>query len=231
MKKLLLATVAVLALTTAANATVTFQLSNTDSDETKLFFDKPSLTPISGGDKFQSSDIKNNGTDNVNIFTLGSVSNLGNGFGSIDGTNTGSDFLEAVTFVPGKTSFDGIFFRGQLQVLPGITADPNNGEVVITVTGVDGSVTTLKKSSLGIEEDITDLGIESVTDKLDIKSVTIAAGPGEYFKEFKQVQLSGVGVPGGVPEPATWIELILGFGLVGFMIRALPRMAAKRVQF
>jgi hypothetical protein len=206
-------------------------ISPTDGDETKFFFNKKSLVNGSGTATFIGSDIKNNGTDNVNVSTIGTISNLGNGFGSVDGTDSKGDFLTSLTFTPAATTFDGLFFRGQLQDINTKTPDPLNGEVIITVNGTD----TFTVKNLGIEEDITDLGVEAIDDSTAITSITIAAGPGEYFKEFKQVTLSGVpgvvgtGGGGGIPEPATWIVMLAGFGLAGTLLRrhrVLQRVAS-----
>ena len=37
----------------------------------------------------------------------------------------------------------------------------------------------------------------------------------------------GVAAPGAVPEPATWAMMIVGFGLIGYAIRAQPRVQLK----
>lgn len=46
-----------------------------------------------------------------------------------------------------------------------------------------------------------------------------------YYANFNPTSVSVVplAAPGGVPEPATWALMILGFGLAGGMLRARPR--------
>jgi hypothetical protein len=202
-------------------------LSATDGDESKFFFNKKSLTATATGATFFGSTPGNTSAENVDVSTVGSVSNLGSGFGSVDAKNSGTDFLTSLTFTPTTgTSFDGFFFRGQLQDQNKNTPDINNGEVIITVNGTD----VFTVPDLGIEEDITDLGVEAINDTTPITSIQIQAGPGEYFKEFKQVQLSGVvggsvgGTGGPVPEPAIWVVMIAGFGLAGSLLRRRQRL-------
>jgi hypothetical protein len=208
----------------------TFVISATDGDESKFFFNKKSLANGATGATFFGSTPGNTTAENLDVTTIGTISNLGNGFGSVDGKDSGSDFLTSLTFTPTTgTEFDGFFFRGQLQDLDKTTPDPNNGQVTITVNGTD----VFTVSDLGIEEDITDLGVEAIDDTTAITSITIAAGPGEYFKEFKQVQLSGVtggsvtGTGGPTPEPATWIVMLAGLGLAGTLLRRRQRMLER----
>jgi hypothetical protein len=229
MRRLVLGAASILSLCAIAGpayAATVFNVTSPDGDESKLFFNKKSLVNSASGATFISSTPGNSSADNVDATTVGTISNLGNGFGSVDGNNTGTDFLTSLTFAPhAGVTFDGFFFRGQLQDLPSTSNDPNNGEVTITVNGEAHTV-----SGLGIEEDITDLGVEAANDLTAITSITIAAGPGEYFKEFKQVTLSGVtggtpvGTSGGVPEPAVWIVMLAGFGLAGTMLRRRSSM-------
>jgi hypothetical protein len=210
----------------------TFMLSPTDGDESKFFFNKKSLVNGASGATFFGSTPGNTNDENVDVSTTGTISNLGNGFGSVDGKDSGSDFLTSLTFTPTTgTAFDGFFFRGQLQEIDKHSVDVNNGQVTITVNGTD----TFVVNDLGIEEDITDLGVEAIDDKTPITSITLTAGTGEYFKEFKQVQLSGVvggsvgGTGGGgpIPEPATWIVMLAGFGLAGSLLRRRQLMLAR----
>lgn len=46
-----------------------------------------------------------------------------------------------------------------------------------------------------------------------------------YYANFNPTSVSVVplAAPGGVPEPATWALMLLGFGLVGGMLRARPK--------
>jgi hypothetical protein len=211
---------------------VSFVVTATDGDESKFFFNKKSLANTATGATFFGSTPGNTTAENVDVTTVGTISNLGNGFGSVDGNNTGSDHLTSLTFTPTTgTTFDGFFFRGQLQDLDTKATDPNNGQVTITVNGTD----VFTESNLGIEEDITDLGVEAINDTTAITSIKIQAGPGEYFKEFKQVQLSGVNgvvinpTGGPTPEPAAWIVMIAGFGLLGSLLRLRSRSAFKGI--
>ena len=61
-----------------------------------------------------------------------------------------------------------------------------------------------------------------------IKSVTSSTVGTTYFKEFKQVEFSGVTggtvvTQGGVPEPAVWVVMLAGFGLAGTLLRRRSR--------
>jgi hypothetical protein len=223
---------ALCAVTVPAYADVSFVVTATDDDESKFFFNKKSLVNGATGATFFGSTPGNTSDENVDVTTVGTISNLGSGFGSVDGKNTGTDFLTSLTFTPTSgTSFDGFFFRGQLQDVDPTAPDTNNGQVTISVNGTD----TFVLDDLGIEKDITDLGVEAAFDLTPITSITITAGPGEFFKEFKQVQFSGVtggsvgGTGGGgpVPEPAIWIVMLAGFGLAGTLLRRRQRMLER----
>lgn len=135
--------------------------------------------------------------------------------------DTGADFatiaatttLTALVFAPADdTLFNGFSFRGQLAA-SGFTGtidvswtDSNGKTGSITFTGVKGP-----------DADFDRLGIVS-NDGERLKLVTVSVRPsetvGESFKEFKQIEFS-FATP-QIPEPSTWVMLLLGSAGLGF---------------
>jgi hypothetical protein len=230
MRRLVLSAASVLALCVVlpAQAAPIWTLSAEDGDETTFFNNKKSLN--AGNDAFFGEVGFNGSREDVDVTTNGTIKNLGNGNSTVDGTDSGSDFLTSLTFTPhAPFTTDGIFFRGQIDNIPNATGGVTDGEITIAVNGKDGSSESFTVKSLGTNDDFTELGIESVNDLTQIASVTITAGAGEFFEEFKQVDFSGAGgVPvtqqGGVPEPAAWIVMLAGFGLAGTLLRRRSRV-------
>jgi hypothetical protein len=188
--------------------------SKGDGDESKFYFDKKSLINdfITGDATFFGSTPINTPADNVDVSTVGTIKDLGNGFGTVLGHNTGADLLTSLTFMPTPgTTFDGMIFRGQLS---GTGFD---GVIHVHVVGVDSSVTNLLFTGLKKDRDFGDLGFEAANDLTLVQSVTISTDPGSFFEEFKQVEFSGVNGQITVSEPPTL--MIAGFVLVlGFFV-------------
>lgn len=223
MKKLLLgaAIFALIAGAPVAHAAVLYTVDPNakqtgDGDESKLFFNQSSLVNDGIGAAFDGEVFKNGTIDDVDITTRGLISTLGNGFGTIKGVDSGTDFFDQITFTPTNLIHpDGIMVRGQLG-----NVDPHSnlkgGTVFIAVTDVNNQTTDLSFNVSKLDKDWGDVLIEAIGDKDPIKFVTFSTGPGQYFEEVKQIEFSGVG---GVPEPAEWAMLLTGFFTLGWLIR------------
>jgi len=220
MKKLLLG-VAFAALiagpAAAANLySVTLSKQTGDGDEAKLFFNQSSLVNDGIGAAFDGEVFKNGGIDDVDITTKGLISTLGNGFGTIDGVDSGTDFFTQITFTPTNLIHpDGIMFRGQLANIDEHD-HTTTGKVFIAVTDINNQTTDLSFDVTKLNKDWGDELVEALDDKDPIKFVTFSTGPGQFFEEVKQIEFSGVA---GVPEPAEWAMLLTGFFTLGWLIR------------
>ena len=123
--------------------------------------------------------------------------------------------LTSLTFTPtDANAFNSFSFRGQdlvaNQVIDVIIQD-NQGNAPVTLTFTEGNA----------NQDFAREGIVAALAGETIKWVEISNSGG--FKEAKQFAFDSsntVGVQGSPgPEPATWLMLILGFGLVGAATR------------
>jgi PEP-CTERM motif len=122
--------------------------------------------------------------------------------------------LTTLTFTPTNPNlFDSFSFRGQdlvaNQVINVIIQD-NQGNAPQTLTFTESNANA----------DFDRVGIVAALAGETIKWVEISNSGG--FKESKQFAFDpavGVQGHGGVPEPATWLMLIAGFGLVGAAAR------------
>jgi len=185
-----------------------FIFSPRDGDESKFFFNKSSLVDNTDSATFFGSTPDNTTADNVDVSTIGTISDLGNGFGTIKGTDTGNDLLTSLTFTPTTgTTFDGMFIRGQLG-----GGGNFDGIVHVHIVGVDSSVTDLLVTGIKKDKDFGDIGIEAFNDTDLIASLTITTDSGTFFREVKQLEFSGVN--GIVPVPEAPTIMIAGFMLV-----------------
>ena len=62
-----------------------------------------------------------------------------------------------------------------------------------------------------------------------LSSVTFTSAVG--FDSLRQLRIGGVTTPGAIPEPATWLMLLVGFGLLGGVMRSAKRKQEVRVRY
>ena len=62
-----------------------------------------------------------------------------------------------------------------------------------------------------------------------LSSVTFTSAVG--FDSLRQLRIGGVTTPGAIPEPATWLMMLIGFGLLGGVMRAAKRKHEVRVRY
>jgi hypothetical protein len=154
------------------------------------------------------------------VTTIGNV-DTGAGFATI--TPTSGATLTDLIFTPtDDTLFSDFSFRGQLEPA-GFT-----GIVDVKWTDSLGTSGTLTFTGVkGPNADFDRLGIVS-DDGETLKSVEVFTPAGESFKEFKQVQFSGTGIPPSIPETSTWAMMLIGFAGLGFLgYRASRRETAS----
>ncbi|MGH9805933.1 MAG: PEP-CTERM sorting domain-containing protein [Terriglobia bacterium] len=146
----------------------------------------------------------NNSGPLVTVDTTGNV-DTGNGFSNIKPVKDGT--LTDLIFTPdNSTLFSDFSFRGQLE-RSGFT-----GTVDVNVTDQNGIVSSLVFMGLaGPDADFARIGVVSL-DGETIKSVEITTPGSETFKEVKQIEFSGAGIP-AVPEPVSMA--LLASGLLG----------------
>jgi hypothetical protein len=162
------------------------------------------------GSVFTPNDISI--STNVNVDTS-------SGLATIKPTSS-SELLTTITFTPSDPNlFDGFSTRGQFLVAPG----------TLTFTVLDNQGDTAQTFSFNVSKANADIGpfgiIAQAGSGETIQSISIFDSGG--FKEGKQFTFDGVGIAPGVPEPATWAMMILGFLGVGFVAyrgKSAPRL-------
>jgi hypothetical protein len=165
-------------------------------------------------DMLKLSEAHNVGTDAASVDGV-SVSILANNleeFASGDSTikSEKTDTLTDLTFTPANdTKFNDFSFRGQDMVADQV--------ITVKVTDQNGVTQSFSFPEGKANQDFARQGIVS-TDGETIKSVELINSGG--FEEAKQFAFSLAGVTSAIPEPATWMMMILGVGLVGSSLRA-----------
>lgn len=116
-------------------------------------------------------------------------------------------FNFAAAFANSVTVVDDEFFGDS------VTVDANNDafdSLFITGFGFDAFTGTALSN-------ITNLG------SLDVTGSSFTSGGGDFY-ELSNIRASAVSA---VPEPATWLMMVLGFGLVGFARKRRMAVSAK----
>lgn len=206
-KYALAACVAGLGIASSAQATSFFSIDPSPGG-TKLFLTAAKAATSSFGTVVN--------TDDVAIDVTG-PSDFANGFSNIKPVKDGSLTYLLFTPVDGD-AFSGFSFRGQVLT-------PNQ---LLTVTVIDNQGDAAESFNFTIptaNADFGRLGIIANTAGKTIKSVSISSAGG--FKEGKQYVFTlaedGGGSGSNVPEPAAWMTMILGLGLVGAGMRRRAR--------
>jgi len=213
---------------------VTFQCDSdnqaTDGDDLKLFLDKATgVTNVDGSLDKNSSALVN---QNIHIagFDLDGVTPVafnqeGNGFAELHSANAGSpsNTLHDVTFTPIIPStiegqgaflgFDGFLGRGQVDPL-GAGWD---GIVTLAVDLVNGTNFTITFAGDTKNDNIGSIGFDELNEPgFLVKSVSMNLDATGAWNEVKQFDFSVPGAVSTVPEPSTWVMMLLGFAGLGF---------------
>jgi hypothetical protein len=135
-------------------------------------------------------------------------------------TNTATDTITFTNFTGGVAGFGGFFFDSD------ITGAYALGSIVITVTDASGT------SSFTINNATTSSFIGFVSTGGPLISATVAAVQPStpIWPTINNLTLAGARATAGVPEPATWAMMIMGFGLMGASMRR-NRKVSTRVRF
>jgi hypothetical protein len=161
--------------------------------------------------------------DTVDTFVK---TNTGAGYATIKPDVKGT--LDELLFTPANPlAFSDFSFRGQIEK----AGFSDMLTVIVTgcldVGGVcqkEAPQTIHLTTDAGANADFSRLAIFSM-DRETIFSVEVETASGAFFKEFKQVDFSPAGRGTTVPEPATWIMMLLGFGGAGAALRSRRRLA------
>ena len=203
---------AALALTLAAgpvNATVIINFANVTTDEQVLFAsstETPSPTLIANTNQSQVA------------VTFANVEKLIANASGQSSTENANGRLVGVTSVSIASGFS--FSTAEFQV-PGIPGNnfPEANKIFVQAVGVDGNNigpgTFLTISGNGENR----IGIRGDEGEM-FTGFRITLSPvGAGVDALSQVRLGGVSKVGAVPEPATWMMMLFGFGVVGGAMR------------
>jgi hypothetical protein len=135
-------------------------------------------------------------------------------------TNTATDSITFSGFTGGVSGFGGFFFGSDIS---GAFAA---GSVTLTATDASGTstftITNATTSSF--------LGFVSSGPLLSATLTAVQPTSGPLWSTANDLTLAGAAATPGVPEPATWAMLLMGFGAVGFAMRRRPSVST-RVRF
>jgi hypothetical protein len=112
----------------------------------------------------------------------------------------------------GKTVF--LDFRNPTEDVDQLIAETLSGSFLL-----DGNTSYDVFASLSIFASLNDNPVTAELDFLHTGTFGIQADPGVTFTSDSGVFLGSGLTPGGVPEPANWALMIMGFGLVGSAVR------------
>jgi hypothetical protein len=150
----------------------------------------------------------------VTIAVIGNA-DFASGNATIKPIKDGAKLTDLIFTPTDPTAFDSFSFRG-MDLLA-------NQTIVVTVTdqngGVSDPVDFLEPTK---NADFARIGVIAALAGETIKSVEIYNSGG--FKESKQFAFD-VAAPAGVPEPATWGLMLVGFAALGSALRAARRTA------
>jgi hypothetical protein len=213
----------------------TINCSSPDGDESKFFVN----TTQPAGTSLVGSFNRNNGPDDMSLTANVSIEPPSEGFGDIKPTDAGAPWTTSLfTPTPVATSgfaIDGIFPDGQIISAPGAKYD---GDLFAVVTSLAGTSvfewTGLKTESdlnrvVGLDEPPGTPGVAIESVEFLLAGVIPGVGTvdsGGIFKEMKQIEVSnclgstgcigGGGTPPPIPEPSTWVMMLLGFAGLGY---------------
>jgi hypothetical protein len=103
------------------------------------------------------------------------------------------------------------------------------GSGTITIDALDTTNSTVGTTHTAIGPGQNTFLVSAGMNEL-LRSVTISSSTG--FDRFEQLRIAGVSSPSGVPEPATWAMMLVGFGILGTSMRRKGRTSVgARVRF
>jgi hypothetical protein len=197
--------IAVLGFATSSQAVAVFKV-DPNPDGQKLFLTKAKDATASSGTV---------GSATVAIAVSGAA-DFADGFSTIKPDN---DMLTALTFTPtNPNAFDSFSFRGQDRVANQtieVIVQDNQGDAAETFDFTEGKA----------NQDFSREGIFADVTGKTIKTIELINSGG--FKEAKQFEFDlAPGVTGGIPEPATWAVMLVGFGGLGVAMRSRRKAAS-----
>jgi hypothetical protein len=217
MRKLLLITTALIALTGAAQADfvavngVEFNMMNLNSNNNPVLVS----SGTDGADTIGLSSTQPLG--GTSFGTATEVFTTASGFATIKPSN---DVLNIMTFTPtGTDHFTSFSTRGQLM------SDPNAFPVNVFIVVDDNLGNRFTFQENKPNQDFSPIGVEAVAGSGEfITSVSLFTDDPNGFKEIKQETFGFATQVAAVPEPSTWAMMILGFcGIVVMGARSRRR--------
>jgi hypothetical protein len=221
-----------------------------DGDDLKMFLDGVTNSNQAGG----SLGGNNNSPadSNITITSNGAgfaASTDGNGFANFKSVVDNVDSYRATsnpgtilpkTGTPGTPflGFDGSLMRGQLTNNPNTPGVTWNGDVSIVVFLSNTTEDIFTFTGFRQNTDIGVIGFDEVMDPgvfvnsyfavagdVTAAGVPIAAGLGSW-DEFKQIEMSVPGAIATIPEPRTWVMLLIGFAFMAWGAATRKRLRA-----
>ena len=134
-------------------------------------------------------------------------------------TNTATDTITFNNFTGGVVGFGGLFFGSDIS---GLFAA---GSVTVSATDATGTTTfTINNATTS-----SFIGFVSSGPMLSATLVSVQPTSGVLWPTVNNLTLAGAATS-GVPEPATWAMLFLGFGGMGYTLRR-GRKTSARIRF
>lgn len=228
MRKLLLATAALLSLAAPAYATITVCGPDNGNgcafqDEQKIFFnevhDSATVLGTVGGQAGPPTNPLVIITAQQGTFD--SFLDAGGGFATIDASHGFKAFNGISITIPGYTWTD-MVFEIQMARLGGQKGDTETDTFEVRPRF---RLFTLLDQSESISPDASfQFNVFDHNGLLDELNLFADRGSAGFF-EIKHLQVSGLAAI-SAPEPSTWVMLVAGFGLMGFMGWRKTRMAS-----
>lgn len=132
-------------------------------------------------------------------------------------TNTATDTITFGSFTGGVVGFGGLFFGSDIGGLYSL------GSITITATDATGTSTfTINNATTS-----SFVGFVSSGPLLSATVAAVQPTSGFLWPSVNNLTLAGAAATSGVPEPATWAMLIIGFGGVGFAMRRNRKVNAR----
>ena len=222
MRKLILATTALIALSGAAKADFV-QIGGAtakavEMSDTKLNDDPGSATTHDTG-KVGALGVNIDTSRPLGAGTFATATEKFNEAGGFATIKPAGTVLDVLTFTPdGSAHFTSFTTRGQLETDPLFKTGPDAVKVFIVVNDNLGNIFTFVEDKPN--QDFDPIGAEAIAGSGEwITNVSVFTNDPGGFKEVKQVTFGfeTSDAVAAVPEPATWAMMILGFFGIGGM--------------
>lgn len=152
----------------------------------------------------------------------GDLAVLNDGIVPANGSNYNTSDKVSFTSTPASFLFD---FGGQVSV-EGLLANVDNNDFY-TFQFFNGA-DLVGMLNIGPDEGSVNFGVETFNrlfGPLTSTSALVTASGGDNLYGIGEVQFQGSALTAAVPEPATWMMMLLGFGVVGAAARRRTRLA------